>query len=431
MTRFTSSREADAIVLGAGPAGIGAGLSLGRRAIVLERGPEVGGLCGTIELDGAVFDLGGHSFHTPHAEVRRLVFDALPMEEQRRQAWCLVGDAWINYPFQRHFGDLPDSTLREACAGDLAAAGDCGGASHFDEYLDMRFGRAIADAFLRPYNTKLWGAQLSRLSTDWTGERLAAGAGTSQRFAERGGQRLPLQHDTTIAYPARGGYGEIFRTLARRLHDLRLADAATRIDLTDRTLQTSSGMRLPWRHIVSTLPLPALLGLFEEVPAEVSEAVAALEALPVSLVMVVLEGRGRLDRQRVYSAGAELPGHKLVFNHTSSEWLRNKPRHGIQIEVAGSAAVAPDELVRRTADRLVATGLIDSASQIRRIEIARLAMGYPVPTHARAASIAKVRDWLGQHDISIVGRFAEWAYINADEALARGLKVGAEIARAG
>lgn len=430
MTRSISDRSADTIVLGAGPAGIGAALSLDQRAVVLERSSEVAGLCRTIELDGAVFDLGGHSFHTPHADVRRLVFDALPMEQQQRQAWCLAAGAWIAYPFQRHFSALPNAELREACAAGLAAAGDGRDAPDFDTYLDRRFGRGIAEAFLRPYNEKLWGPDLARMSTDWTRERVAAPVGTEQRFAESGGERLPLQDDTTIAYPACGGYGEIFRALARRLHDLRLGETVRRIDLSQRTLQTTSGLTLPWRHIVSTLPLPELLTLLAEIPAEIVQAARSLEALPVDLVMVVLEGCGRVDRQRVYCAGQELPGHKLVFNHTSSAWLRDRPRHGILLEVAGGRQQPPDSLARCAVDGLVATGLVGSASEVRRVEIVRLALGYPVPTHARTAAIDQVRAWLAQHDISIVGRFAEWAYINADEALARGLRTGAALIRA-
>ena len=91
------------IVLGAGPAGIGAGLALGDDAIVLEGGSEPGGLCRTIELDGAVFDLGGHSFHTPHPEIRDLVFRALEMHVQPRQARCYFDGILIPYPFQAHF----------------------------------------------------------------------------------------------------------------------------------------------------------------------------------------------------------------------------------------------------------------------------------------------------------------------------------------
>jgi protoporphyrinogen oxidase len=425
-----SDSAADTIVLGAGPAGIGAAISLEKRAIVLERSPEVAGLCRTVELDGAVFDLGGHSFHTPHEKVRRLVFDALPMEQQRREAWCLAAGSWVAYPFQQHFAELLDAELRESCARGLAAAGEWRDAANFDAYLDLRFGRGIAEAFLRPYNAKLWGADLARMSTDWTGERVAAPAGAEQRFVEQGGLRLPLQADTTVAYPARGGYGEIFRALARRVTDLRLGEAAMRIDPRGQTLQTNSGRTLSWRQIVSTIPLPNLLALLANVPAEIAAGVAALEAMPVQLVMVVLEGRGKVDRQRVYCARTELPGHKVVFNHTSSAWLREQPQHGILIEVAGGNEHDPAILAQRAVSGLVATGLIGSASEVRRVEVTRLSLGYPVPTHARAATLSKVRAWLEEHGIAIVGRFAEWAYINADEALARGMEVGDALVRA-
>jgi protoporphyrinogen oxidase len=430
MILSNSDLTADTIVLGAGPAGIGAAISLEKRAIVLERSPEVAGLCRTIELDGAVFDLGGHSFHTPHEKVRRLVFDALPMEQQRREAWCLVAGSWVAYPFQQHFAELPDAELRASCARGLAEAGEWRDAANFDMYLNLRFGRGIAEAFLRPYNAKLWGADLARMSADWTIERVAAPAGTEQRFLEKGGLRLPLQADTTVAYPARGGYGEIFRTLARRVSDLRLGEAAVRIDPLRQTLQTSSGQTLAWRQIVSTIPLPDLLALLTNVPVEIAASVAALEALPVYLVMVVLEGRGKVDRQRVYCAGTELPGHKVVFNHTSSVWLREKPHHGILVEVAGGNEHAPAILAQRVVTGLVATGMISRTPEVRRVEVTRLGLGYPVPTHARAATLSKVRTWLEERGVSIVGRFAEWAYINADEALARGMEIGDALVRA-
>ena len=74
-----SGIKADTVVIGAGPAGLGAALALGDCAIVLESRETVAGLCGTVALDGAIFDLGGHSFSTPHPGIRRLVFDALEM----------------------------------------------------------------------------------------------------------------------------------------------------------------------------------------------------------------------------------------------------------------------------------------------------------------------------------------------------------------
>lgn len=429
MTLCSSKTNADTIVLGAGPAGIGAAISLEKRAIVLERSPEPAGLCRTLELDGAVFDLGGHSFHTPHENVRRLVFDALPMEQQRRDAWCLVSGSWVAYPFQQHFTQLPDAELRASCARGLATAGDWHKAPNFDAYLDLRFGRGIADGFLRPYNAKLWGKDLSRMTVDWISERVAAPAGTVQTFRETGGQRLPLQADTTVAYPAWGGYGEIFRTLARRLADLRLGEEPVRIDPLRRTLQTSSGQTLAWRQIVSTIPLPRLLALLTNVPPQLAAQVRMLEAVPVYIVMVVLEGRGRVNRQRIYCGGNELPGHKVVFNHTSSTWLRQQPRHGILMEVAGGNEHVHGNLASRVVAGLLATGLIDQASDVRQVKVVRLGLGYPVPTPVRTVTMSKVRSWLDEQGIAISGRFAEWEYINADDALARGMKIGDALVR--
>jgi phytoene dehydrogenase-like protein len=122
-------------VIGAGPAGLGAALALGDSAIVLESRETVAGLCGTVTLDGAIFDLGGHSFHTPHPAMRCLVFDALEMEEQNRDAWCWLNGEWVRYPFQQHFSELADSDSRHACQISLDAAGGWQDAANFHEYL--------------------------------------------------------------------------------------------------------------------------------------------------------------------------------------------------------------------------------------------------------------------------------------------------------
>lgn len=415
--------RADVLVIGAGPAGLGAALALGERALVVDGAREAGGLARTIELDGAVFDLGGHSFHTPHPAVRELVFDALPMEERRRDAWCLVDGAWIPYPFQKHYDRHPDAALVARCRAALPAAAPAVHARDFDAYLDARFGAGLAAAFMKPYNRKLWGDDLARLSASWTAERVAAPAGVAERFELQGGKRRPLQDDTSVAYPARGGFGEIFVALASRVARLELNRRIASIDAQRRVASFDDGSSIAFGELVSTMPLPRLVECIAGSPGTLRADVARLEALPVTLAMLAIDGPLATTRQRVYVADEATPGHKIVLNGNSSTWLASQPRQGIQVEVSGASAAraGADRVLDRVVAGLLACGLVDDARRIVATRVLTLPLGYPVPTHERPAIVAKAKTWLAARGIHTLGRFGEWDYINADEALHRGL----------
>ena len=68
------------LIIGAGPSGLALAYGLQGDTLVLERESGVGGLCRSINHGGGVFDVGGHSFHTPHPEVYELVQKLLEPE---------------------------------------------------------------------------------------------------------------------------------------------------------------------------------------------------------------------------------------------------------------------------------------------------------------------------------------------------------------
>lgn len=419
-------RQHRIVVIGGGPAGIGAGLALEDRGCVLEAGNEPGGLSSTIELDGAFFDLGGHSFHTPHPEVRELVFNALEMYEQKREAWCYSHGELIPYPFQAHFRQLPDPEVVEQCAAGLTQADGGNGAADFEEFLVRRFGPGIAEHFLIPYNRKLWGPNLRRLAADWVGERVASSESSQEKFDERGGKRKPLQTNTTVAYPARGGFGEIMRALAGRLPDLRLGQEVAEIDPLRKSLTLRDGQSMRWDQLISTMSIHQLLALLPDVPAELAAEAERLQILSLALVLVVVGHPVDSPIQRIYCAGPELPSHKTALNHNSSPYLRSLPHHGVLAEISVDPArpLATDDLQRRVIKGLLKTGVIQSADEVRTTKVIKMPNGYPVPTHDRDAIMGRIKAWLTERGIHTLGRFGEWAYINSDEALSRGLMLG-------
>jgi protoporphyrinogen oxidase len=413
----------DAIVIGAGPAGLGAALGLGVGTTLLERSEVPGGLCQSVVVEGAVFDLGGHSFHTPHAAIRELVFGAIKMEEQQREAWCFVAGELIPYPFQKNLSHLRNPALREECLAGLASAGDGSRAATFDRYIEERFGAGIARHFMRPYNEKLWGADLSRLAAGWTAERIAAPVGASAPSPEER-RRSPLQGDTMVAYPAEGGFAEIYRALAQQVSSLQYGQAVQRIDTRRGELVMQQGRHFPWRQLVSTLPLPSLIGMIEEVPRAIAADVSRLVSLPINLVLLALTGRLKNPVQRLYSPDPAIAGHKFVFNHNSSTYLRALPRHGIQVEISGDRPEDDAALTELAAGSIRKLGLLPPGIDIAASRVVRLPYGYPVPTLERAAIVAQASAWLESRSIFTLGRFGEWDYINSDEALYRGLALG-------
>ena len=42
------------------------------------------------------------------------------------------------------------------------------------------------------------------------------------------------------------------------------------------------------------------------------------------------------------------------------------------------------------------------------------------PTPDTAAAVGALRSFYAEHDVHVLGRFGEWAYINSDEAVHRG-----------
>ena len=315
---------AHTLVLGGGPAGIGAA-----QATVLERASEPGGLSSTIMLAGAVFDLGGHSFHTPHPEIKKLVFDSLEMFEQERDARCYHKGEWVKYPFQQNFKDLNSQETIAACELGLEQIDSSLPCNNFKQFLNARFGSGICKHFMSPYNQKLWGEDLSRLGTYWVNQRVASPNGHKHKFQNDGGERTPLQAKTKVAYPAKGGFHEIFKALALRVPDLQTNKQVMRIDPITKQVWTATGDNYPYESIVSTLPLERLLKIIDNVPKELIADVSSLETLALDLVLIAVSGPVSTDIQRIYSADPERPAHKIAINHNSSDFLRALPNHAI------------------------------------------------------------------------------------------------------
>ena len=419
-----------ALIIGSGPSGIGAALGLENDCTVIEASNSVGGFAMSIEIEGAVFDYGGHSFHTPHPEVRNLVFNSLDMYEQQRDARCMIKEDIIPYPFQKNYRKLSDEKVIKACQEGLEKTDDGQGSAHFEEFIKRRFGPGIAKHFMLPYNRKLWGRDLKRLAADWTSQRVAAPEGVKERFETKGGARKPLQGNTQVGYPAKGGFGEIWKALGKQIKNIELNERVEQIDIKNKHVYTSNRKIYDYEHLISSMPINVLLQLIPGTPQHLYDLAKELDNLSLKLGLIVINHPVDTEIQRIYSPESHIAAHKTAINHNSSDYLRSLPKHGIMMEISEGPEkqLIREDIKEWVVDNLLDMKLISSVSEVDEIVIKEAKYAYPVPTHNRNEIIEQIQHWLNENDIYSTGRFGEWAYINSDESLYRGIKLGNRIA---
>jgi protoporphyrinogen oxidase len=287
----------DVVVLGAGPAGLGAAYRLareGRRVVVLERESHVGGLAASFEIAGQRVDHGSHRLHpsTP-APIMTLLRELLGDDLQRRPRHGRIRMAgrFVAFPPRptdlvrtlppalsiRLARDMLASPLRKPAVGDTFAG-----------TVRASLGPTMTDRFYAPYVEKLFGVPADQLSGELARRRIgASSAGALVRRVVR-----PDPDRSVFFYPRRG-YGQIAEALAAAAAEsgaairtgaevvaLRPSTDGVAVDLSDGSTITAHAA---W----STLPL-SLLARLADAPADVLDAAGRLESRAMVLVYLAL-----------------------------------------------------------------------------------------------------------------------------------------------
>ncbi|HWB71270.1 MAG TPA: FAD-dependent oxidoreductase [Egibacteraceae bacterium] len=289
---------ADLVVLGAGPAGLGAAYRAARgdhRVVVLERAAGPGGAAASLEVGGIRVDLGSHRLHPSTdpailADLRALLGDDL--QRRPRRGRIRLAGRWIAFPLRP--GDLARQlppSLALAAAWDAATAwARRPGADTFAEVLRAGLGPTLCERFYFPYARKLWGLAPDELSGQQARRRVSADS--PAKLLRR---VLSGAAGGGFFYYPRGGFGQISERLAQAAAaagaQLRFGAAAERVALRpDGVVVTvAGGGSVAGRRLWSTIPLAALARMSEPAaPPDVLEAAGRLETRSLVLVYLVL-----------------------------------------------------------------------------------------------------------------------------------------------
>ncbi len=455
------------LILGGGPAGLGAAYWLAGRGFdttLVEARERVGGNAGSFELDGVPVDYGSHRLHPATdpeilAELKSLMGKELV--ERPRHGRILLAGRWIHFPLKPldMLGSAPPAFLLGAARDALtrllpwgpregrrvsegargrkpgqAGDDDSGAGASFASVLLEGLGPTICRDFYFPFARKLWGLDPEEISPVQARRRVGSRSmgALIRRLLPRG--KGGSSGGGGIFYYPRGGFGRISEALregaegrgARIILNAPVRGIGLAPDggATLRTGPDEVPDTLSGDHLWSTLPLRLLAKIMDPPPpAGILDAARKLETRAMILVYLVLEARRFSEFDAHYFPAPEIPFSRLSEPKNYSG--REDPGHRTVLcaEIPCSREdpiweANEESLGERVRDGLARAG-IPLEHPLLRVVAHRLPAAYPVYRTGYEHHFRVVDDWLKEiPNLLTFGRQGLFAHDNTHHALA-------------
>jgi protoporphyrinogen oxidase len=432
------------VILGAGPAGVGAAWRLAlsgyARVTVLEAGTRVGGNAGSFELEGLQVDYGSHRLHPacePHIlrDLRELL--GADLLDRPRHGRIRLGGRWIHFPLKPL-----DLLLRLPKPFALGVGADMArkmlpvtarGEETFASVLERGLGRTICREFYFPYARKLWGLEPEELAVTQA-QRRVSGSSLGKLVKKVTAQIPGLKPPGAgrFFYP-RHGYGQICEKIAGAAQaagaEIRLGARVTGIEREGQSVrgvhveQNGAAELLAADRVWSTLPITMVArNIVPSAPPEVQAAAEGLDYRGMILIYLVLGQNqfseydahyfpeahipiSRMSEPKNYCAGTAPQGKtvlcaELPCDPASREWRMSDEELGqllmCALDLCGIPVQAP----------------------VLRVETRRLRQAYPIYRRGYEEKLEKMDTWLdGLEGLLTFGRQGLFAHDNTHHAL--------------
>ncbi len=386
------------LILGAGPAGLSAAVRLKQYGetsfLVLEKEQEAGGLCRSVEVDGAAFDIGGgHFLDVKRPKINKFLFEFMPKDEwniYERNSQIKLRDVFVHHPLEANIWELPERLQREYLES-ISNAG-CNRndpmPNTFVEWIRWKLGDRITDDYMLPYNRKMFSDELEELGIYWL-EKLpnVSYEETLQSCKQHKAYGTQPGH-ARFYYPKRAGYGELWCRMADSLQDKILYDTDIKtIDFEKGMVMSSDGRRFQADIIINTIPWREF---------------NVLTGMPDKLIEDISNLKHSSIETRYFSDNLD----------TEAQWIydpdETKPYH--RILVRSNFCTGSRGYWTETRTERVGMFMEKENTGIRFIN----EYAYPLNTIGKQERIKDLLDWCEAHRVYGLGRWGEHQHYNSD-----------------
>lgn len=424
------------VIIGGGLAGMSVAHHLGSAPhVVLESEADAGGLCRTREVDGFLFDYTGHLLHLRDERITRLIHELLPdcLVRTERKAAIRTAGATLPFPFQANLHGLPAETVARCLTGFVEALG-CpipeDPAASFEQWSLAVFGQGISDAFMFPYNEKLFCRSREAMTADWVSWAVPRPSLEQVVRGALGLENKGMGYNPSFLYPDQGGIGRLPRALAERLTTIRYGSRVAEVDLDRRCIYLADGEAIDYERLVVTAPLPRFLKMVTSESVAFGELADRLDWSAVECLNLGIDREQIADGQHwIYYPDADAPFYRAGFPTNFSKGVAPAGTSSMYVEFG---AVRDRAFDRAAAERqamiaLRSEGILREDDRILARDWVRIDPGYVIFDRERQSVMQRVLPEMEARDVHLIGRYGAWTYSYMERALLDGLELAEKI----
>ena len=426
------------VILGGGLAGLATAYFLRETPhVVLEADPVAGGLCRSRTVDGFVFDYTGHLLHLRDARVIKLLDELWPGEFAvvTRNASIRTRGVTLPFPFQANLHGLPTNIVADCILGAAEAISrpvPDDPALSFRDWSLAALGGGISEAFMFPYNAKLFRRDPAEMTADWV-----SWAVPRPNLAEvvRGALGIAnerMGYNATFRYPFSGGIEIVPNAFAARVKTLRTGARVTAVDLARKTVTFGAAETIAYDRLVSTIPLPTLLAISRGGGFDGAALASRLDWSVVGCLNLGIARPGvGSGAHWMYFPDADAPFYRVGFPHAMSDGVAPPGTSSLYVEfgLKRDEPADPAALEKAACRVLLREGILREDDRVIARDWIRIDPGYVIFDRARQEVLAQTIPRLAAHGVTTIGRYGAWTYSYMERAMLDGLETAEALAR--
>lgn len=423
-------------VIGGGLSGLATGYLLNQRKVtfeLLEKQNECGGLMQTAQEDGYTFDCAGaHIIFSKDERILNFMLHLLKdnVVQNVRNTKVLYKQHYVKYPFENGLGDLPIEENFECLCSFVAnlvkkEKGESSKPATFKEWVYYTFGKGIAEKYLIPYNEKIWKYPLENMDLSWV-QRVPNPPMEDVIRSSLGLRTEGYLHQLHFYYPKLGGIQALVRSLEGEIQANVFKNFdVKRIVKEDDTWVVSSGRREKlYSKLICSMPIQHIVKALEA-PGNVRSAAANLRYNSLISVSLGVNRENVSNLSWLYIPEHSILPHKVSFPSNFSPNVVPAGKSSVLAEVTCDVEsdvwrMHDEDITDRVIADLDKLNIINER-EVSFAKVHRTELAYVINDTDYRKNIRTVRDYIKGLGIDLVGRFAQFEYLNMDACLGRAM----------